>query len=315
MAVINASDHYLDYLSRIYTDIEEYKSNLDTINSQKEELHDFISKYITNILNDYKIDLNKYPEWIDKKYNNSAIYTKVDNIFKSEDNSASRIALLQLNKYLMLLKKEDEYNKLIDIAKSRTKLKPRKFLSYLKKYYTVVHKALLEGFGYTFTSDIGVICINFWKMPGNKKPVLDYNATNIARRKLIQQGLRPYKKSEAKEYKEKGIPYDGVQYAVYRIDEHIFDIRLYRCKLLGRAKKPTFKKIEWIAHELKGKTLEEIAEQYVNSFEDIVNLDVSLRNKVSIMNIKYPNSYIKFIRTLDGKKYEYNKYREDNSQD
>lgn len=315
MANVNASDHYLDYLSRIYTDIEEYKSNLNTINSQKEELHNFISKYVTNILNDYKINLNKYPEWVDKKYNNSEIYTKVDNVFKSEDNSASRIALLQLNKYLILLKKEDEYNKLISIAKNRTKIKPREFLSYLKKYYNVVHKALLEGFGYTFTSDIGTICINFWKMQNNKKPVLDYNATNIARRKLIKQGLKPYKKEEAIEYEKRGIPYDGVQYAVYRTDDHIFDIRLYCCKLFGRGRKPMFKKIEWIARDLKGKTLEEIADEYVNSFDDIANLDVSLKNKVSIMNIKYPNSYIKFIRTLDGKKYKYNKYREDNSQD
>ena len=215
-----------------------------------------------------------------------------------------------------MLKKEDEYNKLIKIAAKRFNVNGKQFKAYIKKYYTQVHKITLEGFGYRFSNKLGILLISFWKNPiDDKKHPVDFYASKCAKEKLIEQGLKPYSPTEAKKYAEMGIPYDGVEYRKYRDDAYFYDMRIYDSFKKDFISKPAFKKIEYISYKYKGLTYKEIADKYVNSMEDIYNLDVSLKNKISIMNIKYPNNYIKFIRTTNGEKFRRNKYREDNSQD
>lgn len=315
---ITTREHYLDFINSKKEVIDAYKEKLGIIVAQRDELYNFIDERKQQLLESYNIDLSKYKsEWEERKYSNSKLYKIVDSIFRNnDDNSPSRIILLQLNKYLMLLKKEDEYNKLIEIANKRSDISGREFRDYIKKYYVQVHKVLLEGFGYKFSNKLGIILVSFWKNPvDNKLHPIDYYASKVAKQKLIEQGLRPYKAAEAKRYAEMGIPYDGVDYRQYKDDAYFYDIRIYNSFQKDYISKPVFKKIEYINRKYKGLTYKEIADRYVNSMEDICNLDVSLKNKVSIMNIKYPNNYIKFIRTTNGEKYRRNKYREDNSQD
>lgn len=314
---ITIREHYLDYINSSNEVIDTYKEKISIIAAQRDELYNFIDEHKQQLLTDYDIDLSKYKsEWEEKKYSNSNLYKIVDKIFKSDDKSSSRIVLLQLNKYLMMLKKEDEYNKLIKIAAKRFNVNGKQFKAYIKKYYTQVHKITLEGFGYRFSNKLGILLISFWKNPiDDKKHPVDFYASKCAKEKLIEQGLKPYSPTEAKKYAEMGIPYDGVEYRKYRDDAYFYDMRIYDSFKKDFISKPAFKKIEYISYKYKGLTYKEIADKYVNSMEDIYNLDVSLKNKISIMNIKYPNNYIKFIRTTNGEKFRRNKYREDNSQD
>lgn len=314
---ITIREHYLDYINSSNEVIDTYKEKISIIAAQRDELYNFIDEHKQQLLTDYNIDLSKYKsEWEEKKYSNSNLYKIVDKIFKSDDKSSSRIVLLQLNKYLMMLKKEDEYNKLIKIAAKRFNVNGKQFKAYIKKYYTQVHKITLEGFGYRFSNKLGILLISFWKNPiDDKKHPVDFYASKCAKEKLIEQGLKPYSPTEAKKYAEMGIPYDGVEYRKYRDDAYFYDMRIYDSFKKDFISKPAFKKIEYISYKYKGLTYKEIADKYVNSMEDIYNLDVSLKNKISIMNIKYPNNYIKFIRTTNGEKFRRNKYREDNSQD
>jgi len=314
---ITIREHYLDYINSSNEVIDTYKEKISIIAAQRDELYNFIDEHKQQLLTDYNIDLSKYKsEWEEKKYSNSNLYKIVDKIFKSDDKSSSRIVLLQLNKYLMMLKKEDEYNKLIKIAAKRFDVNGKQFKAYIKKYYTQVHKITLEGFGYRFSNKLGILLISFWKNPiDDKKHPVDFYASKCAKEKLIEQGLKPYSPTEAKKYAEMGIPYDGVEYRKYRDDAYFYDMRIYDSFKKDFISKPAFKKIEYISYKYKGLTYKEIADKYVNSMEDIYNLDVSLKNKISIMNIKYPNNYIKFIRTTNGEKFRRNKYREDNSQD
>lgn len=314
---ITIREHYLDYINSSNEVIDTYKEKISIIAAQRDELYNFIDEHKQQLLTDYDIDLLKYKsEWEEKKYSNSNLYKIVDKIFKSDDKSSSRIVLLQLNKYLMMLKKEDEYNKLIKIAAKRFNVNGKQFKAYIKKYYTQVHKITLEGFGYRFSNKLGILLISFWKNPiDDKKHPVDFYASKCAKEKLIEQGLKPYSPTEAKKYAEMGIPYDGVEYRKYRDDAYFYDMRIYDSFKKDFISKPAFKKIEYISYKYKGLTYKEIADKYVNSMEDIYNLDVSLKNKISIMNIKYPNNYIKFIRTTNGEKFRRNKYREDNSQD
>jgi hypothetical protein len=309
-AYIREQDYYLDFINNSEQDLNDYISELSLIAAQKENLHNDIANVENDIKKFYGINLSDYRiEWIFKKYNEDNLSNKIKMLINSNYDNEHVDLLFMLNKYLLMLKKEYDINRRIIAAKKRKNITPDEYKQYLKKFYYKVHEFLLQGQGYQFTNGIGIVCVNYWKMTEDekKRPYLDFYETKKAKKALIEKGLRPYSAKEAREYAKQGIPYDGVPYAVYKKEDSYYEIRLTNTYINGITKL-IFTKIEHVDAKLKGMTFKEIADNYVNSFEDIVNLGVSLKNKVSIMKLKYPNSYLKFIRTTDGYRLKPNKY-------
>lgn len=303
-ASIKLQDHYLDYLNNIQRDLDDYNEELTAIAVQKENLYKDIDENKEQLKEVYGIAICDTKEWIEKKYNGDVLYNKVNKLIKNKIDNDNIDLLFQLNKYLLLLKKEKNLLKNIEIAKKRNEISSDVYQDYIKKYYYKVHEFLLQGLGYQFRYGIGIVVINFWKKRKEEiKPMLDFYETKKAKKALIEQGFRPYSKKEAEEYAKEGIPYDGVPYAVYKNDESYYELRIYKTNIRGITSL-IYTKIEHVDNKLKGLTFQQIADEYVNSFDDIVNLDVSLKNKITIMKLKYPNSYLKFIRTTDAYRFK-----------
>ena len=61
--------------------------------------------------------------------------------------------------------------------------------------------------------------------------MIDFAATNKKKKELIAKGLKPYNEKEAKWCKDNHIPYDGVDYKVYKNDECWYEYCLLGCRL------------------------------------------------------------------------------------
>lgn len=304
---IKIKDYYLNYIHNAQQDINEYGKEIEENEINLKEHKQYIIKHIDDIKNNYNIDLDTYQtEWIEERYNKlESLYKTVINYVNQDIIVDGRSTLLMLVKYLLCLKNINKINKIYEIAKKRSNIELKQFKEYITIYYEHVHKALLEGFGYKYAGGIGTILINYWKVPDYVvENRVDFQATRQNKKRLLEQGLKPYDEVEAKRCKELGIEYDGVPYIVKQTTNFFFEITFINSKWFTE-KSMEFDKAQFINHKLKGMGYKEIADKFVTKFDDIYKLKVGLTHKINISHYKFPNNYLNFIRNASAEKYEY----------
>jgi len=191
------------------------------------------------------------------------------------------------------------------------------YSSYVTKYYNKVHKVVLEGMGYEFGYGIGTYCINHWKIQKDKQTKtkrLDFAATNAKRRDLESKGIKLYDDNEAVWYKERNIPYDAVDYRVYKQESSFYDFTFIKSSIFHR-NHFNYKRTEYVSTKLRGMSYTQMADQLCKTADDIYNLQVDIKYKLNIILYKDPNKYLmqlamnQIIKTLETsshkKRYEY----------
>ena len=303
---ITIKDYYLKYIYIAKSDIVKYNKESELIKEIKNNILEYLTKEKDNLEHNFNIiidDLNK-----DYK----KLYNKYCKVLESEEVN-NKVLLLQLIKYCKACIDEDKNNKLINLANKRKDLKFRQFQNYVALYYNKVHKCVLEGMGYKYGYGIGTYCCNYWKLTdsGLKKKVLDYAATRAKKKELLAAGIKTYDDNEAAWYKARGIPYDGVDYRVYKNKTHYYEF-VFMNSRISRSVPYNYNRTEYANIKYKKISQQQIAEDYCKTIDDIYDLQVDIKCKLNILLYKEPNKYLNFIRNVEQYKYKHRAYNSEN---
>lgn len=305
---VNLKSYYLQYISNANTDIIKYKEHLALTKEIKEELYNYLEPHVNIIQDAYGINLLVYDkEWINKEYNTSeTLYNKVIKLINNVREDANRIILIQIIKYCNNLRTENKYAQSIILATTRKSIKFGVYTKYVVNYYNKVHKTVLEGMGYRFSHGIGTYCINHWKldiarMKNTKR--IDFAATSAKKREIIAAGNKPYDDKEATWYAARRIPYDGVDYRVYKNESSFYEFTFIKSDIFTSSSLE-YKRTEYVSAKYRGMSYTDMADQLCNTVEDIYNLQVDIKYKLNILLHKNPTKYLNFIRNAEQCKYK-----------
>lgn len=300
---ITIKDHYYKFINDAKEDEDNYNKQLSLCHKTKDEVFNLIKEHKDFYKDFYDIDLDYYINDLIEK--GEALYLKSIKFANAEQNSSNRVKLLQIVKYCNILKRIREYNKLIILAKERKKITLTKYRTVVTNYYDEVHKCILEGNGYKFSKGIGIFCINRWLMDSKrmaKRKRLDYQATANKKKELINAGIKLFNKAEYDWYKERNIPYDGVDYRVYKTETHYYDITIIKSNILSNSAM-MFKHTEYVNSKHRGKSFEDMSNM-CKDINDIKNFQVDIRYKLNMLLHKYPNRYLLYIRNEEQERYK-----------
>ena len=298
---IDITDYYKAFIDNANSDIEKYqeerKTNYDLLISTKQ----YVEKYILYINHQFNINLKEnFPiSWNKEKYCNDEHLTDIINIELKDTVGEDRIILLQLLRYSELLKFIYNCDKKIELANNRSKITPKQYKEYIKKYYMQsVHKTLLDGNAYRFSHGIGDLMINYWKyVNGVRSKIVDWAATKKRKQEILDAGLKLYDKDEAEIYKIRGLKYDGIPYVVYKTNSEYYDIELVNCKSFSK-NNIKFKHANYIPSKFRKRSPEDIANEF-NSVDEIAVQDLGIRHKLVVSLEKDPTIYLRYIRNVE----------------
>lgn len=305
---IKLRDYYLQFIYNAKADIIKYKENLNNAIKIKEELCKYIEENKTLIKDSFNIDLDKIEtEWVNKKYNpKEYLYNLSIVLLRDSIDHPNRVVLLQLVKYCNILRSEYKYNKSIELANKRKDIKLGIYRKYICSYYIKVHKCVLQGMGYKFNYGIGTYIINHWKLDTDKlkrKYHLDYAATNAKKKELLAKGVKLYDDKEAAWYAARKIPYNAVDYRVFKESTNWYEFTFINSRL-SMHYALDYKRTEYVASKYRGMSYTKMAEELCKTEEDIYNLQVDIKYKLNILLYKDPNKYLNYVRNAEQCKYK-----------
>lgn len=305
---INIKDYYLQYTHNAKIDLAKYKKDLAECVAIKKSVYDYIAEHKDKLKEDFNINLDNFEkEWVLKTYNPTehlyGIANKILSIIVKEED---RNLILQITKYCNIIRNEHRLIENVRLANLRANIKFGVYRKYITTYYNKVHKCVLKGDGYKFSNGIGVYCINYWKLDRKlmrHRTVIDFAATNAKKKELIAKGIKLYDDKEAAWYKARHIPYDGVDYRVYREDDSFYDITFIKSKLFTN-NTLEYQRTEYVASKYRGMSYKSMADTLCATEEDIYNLQVDIKYKLNILLYKDPSCYLNFIRNAEQCKYK-----------
>ena len=305
---ITIKGYYLQFIHNAKNDITKYKNNLEVTLSIKEQVYKYIEDN-KDILNDsFNINLDDIEiEFCQKKYNpKEYLYNIVIKLLRNIDTHPNRIVLLQLAKYCNILRNENKYNKLIELANKRKDIKFGVYRKYVTAYYNKVHKCVLNGMGYKFSYGIGTYIINHWKLDPKRiknKVHLDYTATNAKKKELIAKGIKLYDDKEAAWYEARHIPYNAVDYRIYKENTDWYEFTFIKSEIF-KSNNLEYQRTEYVATKYRGMSYTQMAEELCHTEEDIYNLQVDIKYKLNILLYKDPTKYLNYVRNAEQCKYK-----------
>ncbi len=305
---ITIKGYYLQFIHNAKNDITKYKNNLEVTLSIKEQVYKYIEDN-KDILNDsFNINLDDIEiEFCQKKYNpKEYLYNIVIKLLRNIDTHPNRIVLLQLAKYCNILRNENKYNKLIELANKRKDIKFGVYRKYVTAYYNKVHKCVLNGMGYKFSYGIGTYIINHWKLDPKRiknKVHLDYAATSAKKKELIAKGIKLYDDKEAAWYEARHIPYNAVDYRIYKENTDWYEFTFIKSEIF-KSNNLEYQRTEYVATKYRGMSYTQMAEELCHTEEDIYNLQVDIKYKLNILLYKDPTKYLNYVRNAEQCKYK-----------
>lgn len=276
--------------------IEELKSEKDGLNDTIKVQHKTLVDNLDIYKSNFNIDLSLYSEFVENKYINGKLYKIAEGLFLNRKNNYEIVSdLYSLYQYVKNQKKVNNLEKEIDKQYKLSKLTLKEYTEILRTFYTEVHKKLiLEGKGYSFSGNIGWICVNRVILR-RSKPIVDYAATKKREAELKQQGKRIYNKEEADWCKKNGIEYKAEDKRVFRKDEYIYEIPLIFSRLTNGSKLK-LEITDYRHKSIRGKTNDELIELCNNDINKICELPIDLKTKVTLCDKVDKILYTKFIR-------------------
>lgn len=305
---ITIKGYYLQFIHNAKNDITKYKNNLEVTLSIKEQVYKYIEDNKAILNDSFNINLDDIEiEFCQKKYNpKEYLYNIVIKLLRNIDTHPNRIVLLQLAKYCNILRNENKYNKLIELANKRKDIKFGVYRKYVTAYYNKVHKCVLNGIGYKFSYGIGTYIINHWKLDPKRiknKVHLDYAATNAKKKELIAKGIKLYDDKEAAWYEARHIPYNAVDYRIYKENTDWYEFTFIKSEIF-KSNNLEYQRTEYVATKYRGMSYTQMAEELCHTEEDIYNLQVDIKYKLNILLYKDPTKYLNYVRNAEQCKYK-----------
>lgn len=250
----------------------------------------------------YNIDLNAYDEFVNMIYINGELYNTVESILKK--TNALNTDLYILYDYANSLKTLNTCNNELALYNKCISIKLKDYSEILRKYYTQVHKfMIIDGYGYSFSNNIGWICINRCVLKNNK-PMLDFAATKKRKQEAKANGEKIYNRKEAEWCNERNILYDAVDCRVFKTNSYCYEIPLLNSKLKnGNSLK--FAVSDYRHSSLRGKTNNQIIAECNNDVNAICDLQVDLKTKLTLADKADSGLYLNFNRNENNQSYAY----------
>lgn len=283
--------------------IEDNKQKLENALIEKEDLEEAVkTKYSTVSAwkdvykKEFNIDLDSYDEFTNNKYITGRFYKVAKGSLINKQNDYELVTdLFNLFDLADTQKQLYDCESKIAFYKKCIALKLKDYTNILRTYYTEVHKKLiLEGQGYSFSNNIGWICINRCIFD-KKKPMLDYAATKKKEKELLEQGKRIYNKDEADWCLRNGLEYKAEDKRVFVYNEYCYQIPLINCKLTN-GDKLKLEITDYRHKDLRGKTNDDIIKLCNNDIKKICELPLDLKTKLTLCDKADKILYTKFIR-------------------
>lgn len=283
--------------------IEDYKQKLENALIEKEDLEEAVkTKYSTVSAwkdvykKEFNIELDSYDEFVNNKYITGKFYKVAKGLLINKQNDYELVTdLFNLFDLADTQKQLYDCESKIAFYKKCIALKLKDYTNILRTYYTEVHKKLiLEGQGYSFSNNIGWICINRCIFD-KKKPMLDYAATKKKEKELLEQGKRIYNKEEADWCLRNGLEYKAEDKRVFVYNEYCYQIPLINCKLTN-GDKLKLEITDYRHKDLRGKTNDDIIKLCNNDIKKICELPLDLKTKLTLCDKADKILYTKFIR-------------------
>lgn len=284
-----------------YTNLkEEALDRKDELSTIIEGEHSSVTSNIAHIKDTVAVDLNNYKEFVENKYIDGKFLHVARGLYLNKKGEYEIKSYL-LDVYLLAKHQKELYDLERDVQRydKMINLKLNEYREILRAFYTQVHKKLIEGYGYVFEGELGWTCINRCHIT-NGHHVLDYKATKENKAKLLAEGKRLYNKEEAEWCKQNNIPYDGVEFRIFKDNEYCYEFPLINCRIPnGRKYKLTI--TDYRATSVRGKTNAQLIEECNNDKNKICELPVDVKTKLSMCNEVDKTLYLNFIRNENQK--------------
>lgn len=305
---IAIKDFYLQFIHNAKTDADKYKNKLDLTITAKDKCYEYIDDKKDVLKSDFNINLDVYEiEWLKKEYNpKEHLYNTLIKLLQHIEEHPNRIIVLQVIKYCNILRIEHRCRRMIALTEKRKNLKFGEYRKYVTAYYIKVHKCVLQGMGYKFSYGIGTYVCNHWKLDATKmkrKVHLDYAATNARKKELLAQGVKLYDEKEAAWYAARKIPYNGVDYRVWRENTDWYEFTFLKPQIV-KTGSYDYQRTEYVAKKYRGMSYMQMADELCHTEEDIYNLQVDIKYKLNILLYKDPTKYLNYVRNAEQCKYQ-----------
>lgn len=305
---ITIKDFYLQFIHNAKTDADKYKDKLDLTIASKDECYKYIDANKDVLKSNFNINLNIYEkEWVRKEYNpKEHLYGILIKLLPSIEEHPKRIVVLQVIKYCNILRVEHRCRRMIALTEKRKNIKFGEYRKYIAAYYNKVHKCILQGMGYKFSYGIGTYVCNHWKLDATKmknKVHLDYAATYARKKELLAQGVKLYDEKEAAWYAARKIPYNGVDYRVWKENTDWYEFTFLKSQIV-KSGSYDYKHTEYVAKKYRGMSYTKMADELCHTEEDIYNLQVDIKYKLNILLYKDPTKYLNYVRNAEQNKYQ-----------
>ena len=267
-------------------------------------LRDDVKSQIDVYTSKFHINLLNYKEFVNNTYADGSFRKAAMMAYLNRKNDHElTIELYNLVKLANLQKRIKELAKEFEVYKKLAVIGYKEYCRIVNVYYNKVQELMIaDAKGYAFTGRMGWTCINRYRKR-TKQETLDYEATRKAKEKLIAEGKRPYDAEEAKWYKDNGIPYDGVKYAVVRKEEYDYELPLIESHISGGKSFKHITSSDYIGVKLRGKTYDDIIKLCNNNVDEVLDLEMDIKKKLAICLRINPLLYTKYIRHESQKSY------------
>lgn len=244
----------------------------------------------------YNINLSEYPEFINNSYEDGSFLRMTKGaIFNVRGDNRLVGDLVHLHQCAKYRKNLYDLEKQIEKFDKFLKLSLKEYTEILRVFYFKVHELMItKGYGYVFENNTGWICINRVVSKGNRK-LIDYAATKKKEAELKAAGVRIYNEKEADWCKRNGINYEAADKRVYKNDEYYYEIPLINCKIKG-TEKFKFTVTDYRHASLRGKTNEQLLAEAHNNVDEIINIPIDIKTKLTLCDKVDKLLYLNFIR-------------------
>ena len=290
-ADINIRDNYLSFHHKSIYEYNILEKKLKRLNDAKEEVWKTLLPRKEDILEQFKFTISNNIDYI-------KLGEKLFKEFRTNDNDNRRELLILLVKYCSIITNINNTQKEFELADKKRNLNFNDYRYFVFRYYSKVHKFLLQGKAYRYNNGIGTLYIDRTQVKGEGKKI-DFHKTKLRKQELLAKGVKLYNQQDAIKAAFLGIPYDGIDYRVWLRAPAFYSLRFIHSKYFS--KEYDFTPISYIHQKYRDYNQEQLALEVCENNEDIYNLQIDLRTKIAIYLKRNPERYVDFQRSITNK--------------
>ena len=288
-ADINIRDNYLAFHHKSIHEHNVLEKKLIRLKNAKAETWQSLLSYEEEISKYFRIRLSVTLDFI-------ALGEKLSKEFRKNDDGERRKILILLVKFCSIVANEQNCIKELELSNKKQTLTFGEYRDFVFRYYTKVHKVLLQGKAYRYMNGIGTLYIHRVQIEGEGRKI-DFHKTKLRKEELQAKGVKLYNKFEADQCKALDLPYDGVDYRVWLRSPAYYSLRFIHSKYF--AKEYDFYPISYIHQKYREYSQDQLAFEICENNEDIFDLQIDLRTKIAIYLKRNPERFIDFDRKFN----------------